>query len=110
MITGTVAVHRSALLNHGELREITVAQLLRVTLNYARFSCIIIDLQGRPETHNPLVPGSSPGGPTNLRRTHYFLAATVNVKAGETPPPGFWAVTGAVPAAANSELGTRAVS
>jgi hypothetical protein len=42
----------------------TLAQLLRTTLNYVPIPRIIIDLQGYPKTHNQLVPGSIPGGPT----------------------------------------------
>ena len=40
-------------------------QLLRVSLNCAHFSCIIIDLQGCGESHNPLV-----GGGKSLRAHH----------------------------------------
>jgi hypothetical protein len=58
----TAAVHSPASAKSVKLSQITVPQLLGLTLHYALIACIIIDLHGCPSTHNPLVGGSNPSG------------------------------------------------
>jgi hypothetical protein len=64
-LLGAMAVHPSAFLACYKLPLTTVAQLLSVTVDYGNMCFILLDLQHCRPTHNPLVGGSNPSGPTN---------------------------------------------
>ena len=67
---GTLTVQSSASEDFTKLRSTLVITLATAYFTYAKLLPVSIDLQRSQATHNPLVHGSSPCGPTNSKAAH----------------------------------------
>ena len=63
-VVGATEVHRSALPHSAKLRQPSNAELLSSSVSFGSLRLVFGNLPISKRTHDPLVPGSSPGGPT----------------------------------------------